>query len=379
MNLFPDDEKTVLIVCFFRMRRSSLMGYLVLTAPIVFCACASIGPPQPPSLELPKPPLDLRAARKGDRVILTWTIPTATTDRKTIRVLGATEICRGAPDLKECGTPVGKTTTPVPQHATQSKKQKVEGSYTDPLPPALLSDSPDASVSYAVEVMNRDGRGAGLSNQVRVPALRSLPAPQDFRAQVTSQGIVLSWTNRLPPQTSNLRYLYRVYRREESAAQATRAGELQGGIEARITLTDSNFEWEKTYEYHAHAVTIIAEPNKPEVQVEGDDTPDVKVFADDVFPPAIPSGLQAVFSGPGQQPFIDLVWAPVADVDLAGYNVYRHEEGMPPIMLNTELVKTPAYRDANVVSGKRYIYSVSAVDLRGNESAKSEETSEAVP
>ena len=55
--------------------------------------------------------------------------------------------------------------------------------------------------------------------------------------------------------------------------------------------------------------------------IEGDDTPEVKVFANDVFPPAVPSGLQAVFSGPGQKPFIDLVWAPVSDADLAGYNV----------------------------------------------------------
>jgi len=59
--------------------------------------------------------------------------------------------------------------------------------------------------------------------------------------------------------------------------------------------------------------------------------------------------------------------------------VYRHEEGAAPVKVNTELVKTPAYRDANVASGKSYWYSVSAVDVRGNESAKSEEASERVP
>ena len=115
------------------------------------------------------------------------------------------------------------------------------------------------------------------------------------------------------------------------------------------------------------------------MSIEGDDTPEVKVFADDVFPPAVPSGLQAVFSGPGQQPFIDLIWAPVPDADLDGYNVYRHEEGGTPVKVNSELVKMPAYRDVQVVSGKRYFYSVSAVDLRGNESKRSEEASESVP
>jgi fibronectin type 3 domain-containing protein len=124
---------------------------------------------------------------------------------------------------------------------------------------------------------------------------------------------------------------------------------------------------------------VIAQPGKLEVSIEGDDTPEVKVFADDVFPPAVPSGLQAVFSGPGQQPFIDLIWAPVTDADLDGYNIYRHEEGGAPVRVNSEPVKMPAFRDAQVVSGKTYFYSVSAVDTRQNESARSEEASERVP
>ena len=86
-----------------------------------------------------------------------------------------------------------------------------------------------------------------------------------------------------------------------------------------------------------------------------------------------------MFSGPGQQAFIDLIWAPVTDVDLDGYNVYRHEAGAEPVKMNAELVKSPAYRDAGVASGKSYLYSVSAVDVRGNESARSEEAGESVP
>ena len=363
------------------MSRSSLTLWLGLSAPLVFSACATIGPPQPPSLDLPKPPADLRAVRKGDRVILTWTTPTTTTDRKTIRSLGPTHICRGTAGLKECGTPVGETTTPLPPTAPQSAKRKLMASYTDKLPPAIETGEPSASATYAVEVLNRDGRSAGLSNLARVPLVHSLPPPQDFQAKVTSQGVVLSWTNNLPSANSQqaMHYVYRVYRRQEGSEQQALVGELAGGTDPRLTLTDSDFEWEKTYEYHAETVMVIAGPNKAEVQVESDDTADVKVFADDVFPPAVPSGLQAVFSGPGQQPFIDLVWAPVTDVDLGGYNVYRHEEGAAAVKLNTEPVKAPAYRDTNVAPGKRYVYSVTAVDVRGNESARSEEASEAVP
>ena len=115
------------------------------------------------------------------------------------------------------------------------------------------------------------------------------------------------------------------------------------------------------------------------MEVEGDDTPAAKIFAHDVYPPGVPTGLQAVFSGAGQRPFVDLLWAPDTDADLAGYNVYRREEGGQPVKINTELLKTTAYRDIEVQRGKKYFYSVSAVDLRGNESERSEEASEAVP
>jgi fibronectin type 3 domain-containing protein len=103
------------------------------------------------------------------------------------------------------------------------------------------------------------------------------------------------------------------------------------------------------------------------------------VIAHDIFPPSVPAGLQAAYSGEGQKPFIDLVWAPVTNTDLAGYNVYRSEANGSPIKLNSELVKSPAYRDSAVASGKTYTYTVSAVDVRGNESQRSEETSEPVP
>jgi fibronectin type 3 domain-containing protein len=115
------------------------------------------------------------------------------------------------------------------------------------------------------------------------------------------------------------------------------------------------------------------------LEIEGDDTPFQPVFTHDIYPPAVPAGLQAVFSGPGQPTFIDLIWAPDTDADLAGYNIYRREPGGTSTRINHELVKTPSYRDTNVISGKTYLYSVSAVDLRGNESARSEEASEQVP
>lgn len=349
-------------------------------APLMLTACATIGPPQPPSLDLPKPPSDLRASRKGDRVTLTWTLPTSTTDRQTIRSLGPTRICRGIGVLKECGKPVGQT-APLLKLPANNSNQKREGSYTDTLPASIEIESPDAFATYAVEVLNREGRGAGLSNQMRVALLPAASPPEDFRAAVTKEGIVLRWSrnvSKVGPEAPGY-YLYRIYRRSEESAQWSLISELRAGGENDTALTDASMEWEKTYLYRINTVNVLDVPNQPKIEVEGDDSPEVQVFADDVFPPAVPSELQAVFSGPGQKPFIDLVWAPVTDADLAGYNVYRREEGAAAIKLNAELDKTPAYRDTAVEAGRHYFYAVSAVDERGNESAHSQEAREAVP
>jgi len=371
-----------------------LLRQLLLAAslPLVFTACASMRPPQPPSLELPKPPSDLRAMRKGDRVTLTWTIPVKMTDRQTVRSVGSTRICRGVePKLDQCGTAVGE----APPTAEVSADKKQEATYSDILPADLQQSNSSGYVTYAVEVLNHDGRGAGLSNQARVPSGTLFPPFSNFAAEVTAQGVRLSWTLPAAPEKGRSRYRFRIYRKlEGSQAQdkiadldfarclgttAANPGTPHGEQEEEpcpASYLDQSFAWEKTYRYRGTVVSVIGEPG---IEVEGEDTPEVKVFADDVFPPAVPSGLQAVFSGQGQQPFIDLIWAPVMDADLDGYNIYRHEEGAAPVKVNAELVKAPAYRDARVVSGKSYWYSVSAVDVRGNESAKSEEASEGVP
>ena len=358
-----------------------MLGFL---ASVMLVGCASIGPPEPPSLELPKPPTDLRAKRKGDQVILSWTIPAKTTDRQSVRYLGRTRICRSLDAiLLKCGDPVGEVGPPPNFAARKDSGDKRNASFVASLLSGLHLDAqqrgPFATVTYAVEVLNESGRGAGLSNLVHVSLAEALPPPADLAAHLTAQGVELTWTGALLPSPDFVLRSYRVFRRQEGTSQSTLVGEVAAGAAGQLSLTDQSFAWQKTYYYHADTVTEITQPGKPGVSLEGDDTAEVKVFADDVFPPAVPSGLQAVFSGPGQTAFIDLVWTPVSDADLAGYNVYRHEPGGAAVKLNAALVETPAFRDSSVGLGRNYFYAVSAVDQRGNESARSEEAEERVP
>jgi len=362
-------------------RSARLFSTLALCA--LLSGCAQTGPPLPPSLELPKPPADLRAVRKGNHVTLTWSAPTRTTDRQTVRYLGPTRICRSLEaDMKGCGNPVGELPAPpavkTPGVKTAEPQPQTQ-IFNDRLPAAILEQNPSGDVIYAVEVLNRDQRSAGVSNRVAIPAAPTLSPPMDFRAELTGSGVSFTWTD--APKTSpspGVQYRYRIYRRDEASGKDSIAAEIPLGAPGELRAQDSSFEWEKSYLYRMTAVSTVARPGG-DAQVEGDDSATVRIVAHDVFPPAIPSGLQAVYSGEGQKPFIDLIWAPVTDADLAGYNVYRHEADGAPVKLNGELVKGPSYRDSAVVARRSYSYSVSAVDARGNESARSEEGSESVP
>ena len=374
------------------MKRTCLQVPIFVLAAAFLAGCGTPGVPLPPSLELPKPVTDLHAVRKADKVYLSWSTPTRTTDGQTVRRLGPVEICRAVnAAIKECGTPVGKapaSQVPHPSSAQGKKAQgkntspapKIQASYVDTISPELQKENPTGEIAYAVSVTNEDGRSAGLSNQVQVPAAPTLSPPADLQAQVTADGIVPNWME-FPDghEFPQLLYVYRVYRREEGSEKRVVMGEIPLDALNRVQMIDHSFEWEKTYAYRVTVVTLISPPGKPQVEVEGDDTREVKVFAHDSFPPAVPSGLEAVASGVGQPPFVDLIWAPNTDADVAGYNIYRHEEGAPPVKINLEVVKTPAFRDPTVAGGKKYFYSVSVVDLRGNESAHSEEASETVP
>jgi len=366
--------------------RQPLSKLLLIFGTAALVGCGVPGAPKPPSLDLPQPVTDLRALRKGNSVFLDWTVPAETTDHLPVRNLGATFICRSPDAISNCTNPIAEV-PPPPLAAGNHKKAKfakhsakLTASYVDNLPRTILGESPQARILYAISARNENERSAGLSNIAQVPALPALPPPSDFRAQVTAEGVILHWaTTAAAPVLTGVEYSYRVYRKPVDGNVDAIVGEALLLPSSAMQMVDRSFDWEKTYFYRATAVTRIHEAGKADTQFEGADTPAVKVFTHDVFPPAVPSGLQAVFSGTGQKTFIDLIWAPDVEADLAGYNVYRREASGELVKLNSELVRTPAFRDMKVMSGKTYLYSVSAVDVRGNQSGRSQETNESVP
>ncbi len=365
---------------------------VALAAVLCLAACGTPGAPRPPSLDLPKPVADLSATRVGDKVTLRWTAPRATTDGTSIRHPGPTRICR---DVAQPASTTCTTVAEVPPIAAGTTRNPVTRTYVDQLPTSLQTDHPTGFAQYAVVAVNDRGKFAGMSNRVEVPLAPTLPPPEKLTAQVTANGPVISWVvpldqaNKLllpdsAKQQAPFSYEYRLYRRDQRNPNAapvaipTDKGYASPSLPQRNeNVLDSASEWEHRYDYWVAIVTRVNGGNPQEVQ--GEASQPVEVFTHDVFPPAAPTGVQAVGSGVGQAPFVDLSWIANTEADLAGYNVYRHEEGQSAVKINTELVKAPAFRDSTVTSGHRYLYAVSAVDVRENESSHSAEAAESVP
>ncbi|MBI3048903.1 MAG: hypothetical protein HYY76_11410 [Acidobacteria bacterium] len=134
------------------------------------------------------------------------------------------------------------------------------------------------------------------------------------------------------------------------------------------SATDVQFVFERTHCYvvRAQRGNVLSEPSPPACF-----TPI------DVFPPGAPSGLAAVPSEGG----ISLIWEPNSELDLVGYLVLRREPGDATLRQLTDTpIAEARFRDAPVEPGRRYIYSVVAVDTRlplpnvSAESAPVEET-----
>ncbi len=305
----------------------------------LLASCGTPGRPLPPSLNIPRPVHDLQAARKSDVVVLSWTSPQQTTDGALVSKPGKTIVRRA----------------------------------TGESPPVVVRELPLLPASQ--------GRSDGISNRAVVPLVATPPPPEGVQVKLVPEGVSVTWKQDWPPQPPSrlkAQYAYLIRRRLEGANKPVTVTRIFAGNQAALFI-DSGIEWEKQYQYWITPVTLWQSDAGEKGEVEGDDSTVVSIAAHDVFPPAVPAGVQAVFSGSEQNLFIDLTWTANSDADLAGYNVYRHIAGGPPEKINTELVKTPSFRDSKVRAGTKYFYAVSAVDQRGNESGKSEETSEQVP
>jgi hypothetical protein len=337
--------------------------------------CGTPGAPQPPSLNLPQLVTDLSADRAGNQVTLTWTMPEKNTDKLKLKGDVSVRVCRREGEKAACVNAGALEVAPG-----------ADGRYTETLPGELTSGAPRV-VNYFVELKNRKGRSAGLSNAGPMIA-GAPPAPvAGFAVDVKKAGVVLHWIS--DGENAAVRVRRKLLTasaekpKESMTAPPPEPAEQDLLIEdvSQGRALDKTVRFGETYEYRAQRVARVTVDGKT-LEIDGEFSAAVRVDVKDVFPPAVPTGLAAVASlgANGGETAIDLSWQPDTEADVAGYVVYRREgDGEWERISPAEPVVGPAFRDTRVQQGHTYRYAVSAVDQGGHESARSEEARESVP
>jgi hypothetical protein len=343
-----------------------------ISAALLLIACGVQGPPRPPRVEQPAPVTDLTVFQKGQSLELSFALPLLATDGERLSKPLEVEIFRlnGPAGNEASNTPAGLNlwlTLSAQDLARYQQGEKVFFPLT--LSSEEFRQAERATCAFAVRTLTRGFRRRPVvsepSNIVHTTVL-DVPEPvKDLRVRATESALELSWSRPSRSLTgkpvSNLAG-YRVYR-----SRTGKPGSFQLLSESTAPVyRDPNFEFGQTYSYKVAAVTREAER-----VAESEDSPLAEITPRDTFPPAAPRALSAIYAAEA----VELVWTANAEPDLAGYNVYRREEGAPTQKMNREMLPTPIFRDSSVTAGHRYLYYVTALDLTNNESSPSEEVS----
>jgi hypothetical protein len=355
----------------------------VLVCGVVLTGCGLPGAPLPPSLNLPIPVTDLSAVRTGPQVVLSWNMPTKTTDKVLLKGGISVRICRNETAATQCSVA-----------ATLSFAPGASATFTDTLPTPLALGPPRA-LTYFVELVNPKGRSAGLSNSAETLAGEAPPAIENLTAEMRNDGVLLRWTpvanDSSPVAIRLLRRLLSVPVKKSDQGQLAQPPEqpeqtlfVEPAAHSDRAL-DTSIRFGETYEYRAQRVARVTIGGST-LELAGPLSLPLRIEAINIFPPSAPKGLEAVATAGenGSGPAIDLSWLPGTESDLAGYIVYRREKDASGLaawqrISPAQPVVGPGYHDPNLQPGHTYTYAVTAIDRDGRESARSAEASDTVP
>jgi hypothetical protein len=366
----------------------------VFPAWLLLGGCAAPGEPIERRPPVPQAVTDLAAEQAGNDVILTFTLPKETVDQRNLKQALSIEVYRDFKAAGAVGAPAAPPALPpllvtIPSALTDRLIVQGRVRYADSLKAQDLVQHSGWIAQYTVRTRASVKKDSLDSNPATV---RVYPAPnpiEDVKAEVTRPAIILTWT---PPQETPAGPVpsiaaYHIYRAEcetpamgaelapvNAAPGSPQSPKLKSppvkiGESQSDGFQDAQFEFGKCYIYSVRSVVEY-----PGEALESADSKVALAMPHDVFPPSAPQGLLVVLipAESGVPAHLELSWAINPETDVAGYNVYRSEEvGVLGTRLNAEPLLTPAFRDMNVLAGRQYIYSVTAVDRVGNESPAS--------
>jgi hypothetical protein len=362
-----------------------------------FTGCGAPGEPAERKSPIPVAVTDLAASQQGNDVLLIFTLPKESIERKPLKHLPAVEIYRAF----ALALPTGKSAAPlsspsnaellvtIPSEMLDHFANRNQFRYVDTLSAESFSQHPGSNAVYFIRTRTSSKKVSADSN---FASLMVEPAPDsisDLKTEVTRDAIVLTWTAPQKTLTGTAPPIatYQIYRAESDAAQTdstppatTPDAASQTPAFAHVAdiaappFRDSQIQFGKKYVYSVRSVAQY-----DHVSVDSADSNFASVTRLDTFPPSAPEGLVAALIPAQDQSsaYFDLSWSISPDNDIAGYNIYRSEDSRSAgtaaakNKLNSALLLTPAFRDMNVLPGRHYLYTVTAVNRAGNESPES--------
>ena len=286
--------------------------------------CGYVGPPMPPTLDIPLRITDFRAWESGDNIEFQFTLPNKTTENLDLTSVRSLELRIGE-NQSDSKVVVLKAAKP--------------GVITDQVPAQMWIGK---TIVLAVRATGPKGKPSDWSNPWSLSVIQPLAGPSALKAQNVDKGVELTWTGNGPR--------YRIFRAEGNT-QPQRLADFDGA-----RYLDDTTAYGTRYRY---LVQAIAGDNQWSVLSDP-----AEITPVDTFPPAVPEGLSAV---PTPQS-IELAWTRNTETDFKGYNIYRSADNGPFVNV-AALVELPTFSDSKIEAGKKYRYRISAVDLVGNESA----------
>jgi hypothetical protein len=295
--------------------------------------CAYVGPPKPPALDIPTRITDLRAAEYGDQILVQFTIGALTTDGLALTSVKAVELQVSGGGAQQ----------------TMHVPAKVPGPVEHEFP---ANDWVGRQVTLMVRAAGPKGKASDWSNPVTLSVGVPLATPDNLKAVSDPKGVRLTWSDSLSALGSESGGRYRIFR-GTGDAMPQRIAESD-----KPEYLDTAVDFGSPYRYFVQALVGVLRQSEASATVG--------VTPADAFPPAVPAELTAV----GGVNSIELAWGPNTEEDLAGYQVYRSVEGSAPEIIAGP-VDAPNFSDRAVEIGKKYSYTITAVDRTGNESAHS--------
>ena len=219
--------------------------------------------------------------------------------------------------------------------------------------------------AFAVRTRSEEGLESALSPVAAASKLlyRTPPAaPEALDIEPRPDAIHLSWTSAEVPEEG-----FKVYRRDAQAREYTDAVGTVGG-----EMTEYNDYGAVLGARYIYAVTAV-ERDQP--LFESALSVEREILYQDRFPPAAPQAVVA-FPEEGQ---VRVLWDASTSDDVAGYVVYRREEGGSARALNEEPVADLEFVDTTVQPGQVLLYAAVAVDGAGNRSDASAEVRVRIP